>query len=78
MGNVRDPLRAQLLRFLNWEEAHVGFDMAVGDIPADKRGARAQGFEHSPWQLLEHMRIAQKLTWPDRLLAVSRTYVHDF
>ena len=74
MGNVRDPLRAQLVRLLDWEEAHVGFDMAVGDIPADKRGARAQGFEHSSWQLLEHMRIAQK----DILdFSVSRAYVHE-
>ena len=74
MGTVPDPLRQQLVRLLDWEDAHVGFDMAVGDIPADKRGSRAQGFEHSPWQLLEHMRIAQK----DILdFSVSRTYVHE-
>ena len=74
MGDVRDPLRAQLVRLLDWEEAHVGFDTAVGGIPTGKRGARAQGFEHSPWQLLEHMRIAQK----DILgFSVSPTYVHE-
>lgn len=74
-----DPLRAQLVRILDWEEAHVGFDKALAGIAADKRGARAAGFEHSPWQLLEHMRLAQKdildfcanpkyvheLKWPD-------------
>ena len=53
-------LREQLVRVLDWEDAHVGFDEAVKGIPADKRGARAAGFEHSPWQLLEHMRIAQE------------------
>jgi hypothetical protein len=54
-----DAIRDQLVRFLDWEEAHVGFDKAVDGIPVDKRGARAPGFEHSPWQLLEHMRLAQ-------------------
>ena len=54
-----DPLRDQLVRVLAWEEAHVGFDKAIAGIPPDKRGARATGFEHSPWQLLEHMRLAQ-------------------
>ena len=53
-------LRDQLARVLDWEEAHVGFDKAVDGIPPDKRGARAAGFEHSPWQLLEHIRIAQE------------------
>ena len=74
-----DQLRDQLVRFQDWEEAHVGFDRAIDGIPADKRGARAPGFEHTIWQLLEHMRVAQtdildfclnetyshKLKWPD-------------
>jgi len=74
-----DALRDHLVRLLDWEEAHVGFDKAVDGIPPDKRGARAAGFEHSPWQLLEHMRLAQEdildfcinphyeqyLKWPD-------------
>ena len=55
-----DALRDQLVRFLDWEEAHVGFDKSVADLPPDTRGARADGFEHSVWQLLEHMRIAQE------------------
>jgi hypothetical protein len=53
-------LRDHLARVLDWEEAHVGFDKAVAGIAADKRGARAAGFEHSPWQLVEHIRIAQE------------------
>jgi len=58
--NTRDPLRLQLSRILDWEEAHVGFDKAIDGIPADKRGAIPPGFEHSIWQLLEHMRLAQQ------------------
>ena len=79
MGDSMDGIRDHLVRVLDWEEAHVGFDKAVGGIPPDKRGARAPGFEHSPWQLLEHIRIAQDdildfcvnakyehaLKWPD-------------
>lgn len=53
-----DPLRSHLVRLLDWEEAHAGFDKAVAGLAADKRGALAPGFEHSPWQLLEHLRIA--------------------
>ena len=54
------PLREQLVRFMDWEEAHVGFDKAIDSIPADLRGARATGIEHTIWQLLEHIRIAQE------------------
>jgi uncharacterized damage-inducible protein DinB len=68
-----EPLREQLVRILDWEEAHVGFDKAIADLPPEKRGARATGFEHSVWQLLEHMRIAQE----DILdFCVNPKYVH--
>jgi uncharacterized damage-inducible protein DinB len=79
MRESTDAVRDHLVRFLDWEEAHVGFDKAVDGIPPDKRGARAAGFEHSPWQLLEHIRLGQqdildfclqanyehRMTWPD-------------
>src|SRR6185436_8592992 len=54
-----DPLRAQLARLLDWEEAHVGFERAVEGVPADKYNVRPPGFEHTAWELLEHLRIAQ-------------------
>src|SRR5215204_7281296 len=52
-------IREHLARALAWDEARATFDKAVAGIPAGKRGARADGFEHSPWQLIEHIRIAQ-------------------
>ena len=55
-----DPLRAHLVRLLDWEEAHAGFDKAVLGVPVELRGIQAAGFEHSSWQLLEHLRLAQK------------------
>ena len=60
MSESTTALRDQIARVLDWEEAHVTFDKAVDGIPPDKRGARAAGFEHSPWQLVEHIRIAQE------------------
>ena len=59
MSSRNDPLRQQLSNAIDWKEAHASFDQAVDGIPADKRGKRAPGFEHSAWQLLEHMRLAQ-------------------
>jgi uncharacterized damage-inducible protein DinB len=52
-------LRAQLVKLLDFEDAHVGFDRAVQGIPVRLRGTVPAGGEHSPWQLLEHLRIAQ-------------------
>ena len=68
------PIREQLVRVLDWEEAHVGFDKAVAGIPRDQRGRRPAGFEHTPWQLVEHMRLAQ-----DDILdfCVNANYVHN-
>jgi uncharacterized damage-inducible protein DinB len=60
MSESTPAFRDHLVRVLDWDEAHVTFDRAVEGIPADRRGSRAQGFEHSPWQLLEHIRIAQE------------------
>ena len=60
MNDFSEAVRDHLMRALDWEEAHVGFDKAVDGIPPDKRGARAPGFEHSAWQLVEHIRLAQE------------------
>ena len=68
-----DALRDHLARALDWQEAHVSFEDALKDLPADKRGTRAPGFEHSVWELLEHLRIAQE----DILdFCVNPKYVH--
>lgn len=53
-------LRDYLRRSLTWHEGHVDWIKAVSGIPEKLRGKRPKGSEHSPWELLEHMRIA---TW---------------
>jgi uncharacterized damage-inducible protein DinB len=55
-----DALRVLLSKLLDWEDAHTSFDNAVGGIPPEARGARPERAPHSPWQLLEHMRICQR------------------
>jgi uncharacterized damage-inducible protein DinB len=52
-------LRAQLVKLLDWKEAHVPFDRAVKGIPPSLRGVVPNGWEHSAWQLVEHIRLAQ-------------------
>jgi hypothetical protein len=52
-------LREQLVKLLTGSEAHADFDAAVNNFPADLRSKKPEGAEHSPWQLLEHLRIAQ-------------------
>lgn len=54
-----NDLREQLVQILDWEEAHVGFDRAVRGVSPAKRGVRPRGLEHSVWELVEHLRIAQ-------------------
>jgi uncharacterized damage-inducible protein DinB len=53
-------LRAQLARLLDWEDAHAGFDAAVAGIPPEARGQRPAGLPHSPYELVEHMRLTQR------------------
>ena len=53
-------LRAQLVKLLDWQEAHVPFDKAVKGIPASKRSVVPAGWDYSLWQLVEHIRMAQE------------------
>jgi uncharacterized damage-inducible protein DinB len=55
-----DLLRGQLARILEWRDAHVGFDEAVAELPPDLRGVQPAGLPYSAWQLVEHLRIAQR------------------
>jgi DinB superfamily len=65
-------LRKQLLELLNGGNAHADFDAAVRNLPAAAlRGKRPKGAEHSPWEVLEHLRIAQ---WD--ILEFSRNTKH--
>jgi DinB superfamily len=54
-----DGLRRHLRDLLGGGHAHLNFDAAVADLPAGLRGVRPPNLSHTPWRLVEHMRIAQ-------------------
>ena len=58
--NSTEAFRKHVAKALDWEDAHVGFDAAVKGLPAALHGMRPKGFPHSPWELLEHLRLAQR------------------
>ena len=53
-------LRQHLVQLLRGGDAHVDFDAVVKGFPAALYGKKPEGAEHSAWQLLEHMRLAQE------------------
>lgn len=60
MKQDRDRLlREHILYLLRGGGAHLSFDTAVADLPANLRGVKPPRIPHTPWRLLEHMRIAQ-------------------
>jgi hypothetical protein len=65
-------LRQHLVEVLHGGHAHATFDAAVKNLPAELRGKRPKGAEHSPWEILEHLRIAQ---WD--ILEFSRNPKHE-
>ncbi|KAA6461027.1 DinB family protein [Acidobacteria bacterium AB60] len=64
-------LRQQLTQLIKGGNAHVDYKKALADFPAEIRGKRPKGSPHSPWELLEHLRIAQ---WD--ILEYSRNAQH--
>lgn len=59
MPATDSDLRQHVLTLLKGGNAHATFDDAVKNFPPDLRGKKPKGAEHSAWQLLEHLRIAQ-------------------
>jgi hypothetical protein len=64
-------LRQHLLELLAGGSAHAKFDDVIKGLPPKLRGARPLKFPHSPWMLLEHLRLAQ---WD--ILEFSRNSKH--
>ncbi|QMV17338.1 DinB family protein [Granulicella sp. 5B5] len=73
-------VKSELLKMLDGGQAHATFEQAVKGFPAELRGVVPQGLPYSAWQIVEHIRIAQRdilefsdnedgtykpLKWPD-------------
>ena len=54
-----EALRSHLIALLDGGLAHLRYDEVVADWPREARGVRPEGSAHSPWQVLEHLRICQ-------------------
>ena len=53
-------LRDELQKLLDGGQAHATFEAAVKDLPAKLRGVVPDGLPYSAWQIVEHIRIAQR------------------
>jgi hypothetical protein len=60
MAKKCDPLREHLLELLGPGGAHADFDRAVGGLAPKFYNAKLANVPHSPWDMLEHLRIAQR------------------
>ena len=54
-----ESLRKHVLYLLRGGGAHLSFDDFVNSFPADLCGRRIEGLPYTPWQVLEHIRLAQ-------------------
>ena len=54
-----EAVRNHVLYLLRGGGAHVHFDEAIAEFPADLRTRHIPGLPYNAWELLEHMRIAQ-------------------
>ena len=52
-------LRDHLLFLLRGGGAHMGVDDFVADFPPELCGRKIDGLPYTPWQVIEHMRLAQ-------------------
>jgi len=74
MPNDHDlSLRQHVLYLLAGGGAHAKFDDVIQGLPAKLRGKKPAKFPHSPWMLLEHMRIAQ---WDILEFSINPKYRH--
>ncbi len=73
MPDTHDQLlREHVVYLLDGGGAHAKFDDVVKDFPVKLRGQKPVGLPHSPWMLLEHMRLGQ---WD--ILEFSRNPKHE-
>lgn len=54
-----DALRQHVVNLLRGGSAHATLEQALEELSFATAGKRARGLRHSPWELLEHIRIAQ-------------------
>jgi hypothetical protein len=59
MRDTQRPLRLHLKKLLEGGDAHVTFEQALEGMPLSLVGRKPRAASHTPWQILEHLRICQ-------------------
>jgi hypothetical protein len=54
-----NELRRHLVKMLSEPNAHLTFEKAIEYVPPQLRGILMEGYGHTAWQILEHLRISQ-------------------
>ena len=57
---LESELKKQLKALLDGGQAHATLDDALSGLSFEDQGRVPEGLPYSPWQLLEHMRTAQR------------------
>ena len=60
MDTLQPELLKQLEALLQGGQAHAGFDKAVAEMPLEAQAVVPARLPYSAWQILEHLRIAQR------------------
>ncbi len=53
-------IRQQLIELLRGGNAHNSVETVLSEFPAEGYNFRIENIQYTPWQLLEHLRIAQR------------------
>jgi uncharacterized damage-inducible protein DinB len=60
MPNADNAIKTELVKQLKGGNAHAKFEEAVANLSPELHGKKVEHLPYSIWQLLEHMRIAQR------------------
>jgi hypothetical protein len=60
LANLEVALKKELVKQLRGGNAHAKFEDVTAQLSPELRGKKVEGLPYTAWQLLEHIRIAQK------------------
>lgn len=70
--SLDQALREHVVYLLEGGGAHLNFEQAIAGLTEEYWGAKVEGTPHTPWRLLEHLRICQ---WDILEFSLNREHV---
>ncbi|HEY8559383.1 MAG TPA: DinB family protein [Pyrinomonadaceae bacterium] len=58
--DTQKAVREHLLELLEGKSAHIDLETVLREFPVDEINTRLENAPHTAWELLEHLRIAQR------------------